>query len=220
MTVAENESLKITELENRVCQDIARARSSYSVYSLFIKPLFQKSSSHFKHRDAPLINAIVKAAIDSSISALGRLLQPNPGASECTLLQYKNHVLKQLSEGGPKRSESEFSKEWVAKLTDRNHLNLLKKTQKEYIDNLMPLRNKLVAHSDIDANWVSFQNIMNTISECVDFVEDLHRACLSALEDAGIPDQYLSVSFEHVTDEWVRCLIAREKILKNEKTNL
>lgn len=212
MTVAENESLKIIELENRVWQDIAQARSSYSIINLFIKPLLQRSSSHFKHRDAPLINAIVEAAIDSAISALGRLLQPNPGASECTLLQYKNHVVKQLSEKGPKWSESEFSKKWVAKLTDRDYLNLLKKTQKEYIDKLMPLRNKLVAHSDIDANWGSLHNTMKTISECIVFVEDLHRACRSALEDAGISGQYLSASFQDVADEWVRCLIAREKI--------
>ena len=219
MSVGEEEISKLNELEDRVWQDIAQARYGYSIISLFIKPLLQQSSSHFKHRDAPLINAIAEAAMNSSISALGRLLQPNPGASECTLLQYKNHVLKQLSEGGPKRSESEFSKECVAKLTDRDYLNLLKKTQKEYIGKLIPLRDKLVAHSDIDANWGSFQNIMNTISECIDFVEDLHRACHSALEDAGISGSYLSDSFKNVADEWVRCLISREKIIKNEKTN-
>ena len=219
MTIGKKAIPKLNKLEDRVWQDIARARYSYSVYSLFIKPLFQNSSRHFRNRDVSLRNAILEAVIDSTISALGRLLQANSGDSECTLLQYKNRVLEQLRKAGPKRSTSKYSKECVAKLIDRDYLNSLKKTQQECINNLMPLRNKLVARSDIDANWGSTQNIMNTIAECVDFVEDLHRTCRSALEDTGIAGQYLSDSFKNVADEWIRCLISREKIIKNEKTN-
>lgn len=107
---AGKEILELNDLENRVWQDIARARSSYSVFSLFVKPLFQKSSRHFRNRDIPLRSAIVETVIDSSISSLGRLLQPTAKDSECTLLKYKNCVQQQLKISGPNRSESDYSK--------------------------------------------------------------------------------------------------------------
>lgn len=83
MKVANEASLD--ELEKHVWQDISRARASHAVLQQFLKPLGQKSSLHFRNRDVPLTNAIAHAAVDSVISALGRLLQPNPGERESTI---------------------------------------------------------------------------------------------------------------------------------------
>ena len=102
------DNIKLNQLEERVFRDIVQARYSYALISMFIMPLLQKSTPHFRNKHIGLTQAIWGAAIDSSITALGRLLQPNPDEGECTLSKYRNMVCEKLKKSTPILNQSIF----------------------------------------------------------------------------------------------------------------
>jgi hypothetical protein len=145
----------LDEIEKRVWQDISRARASHAVLQQFLQPLGEKSIPHYRNRDVPLTGAIAHAAVDSTISALGRLLQPNPGEHESTISRFMNEVVRRLKDSGPAAGASSHALRNFEQLCNRRWTNTLKKKQKEFTDKILPLRNKLVAHSEIgfDRSW-------------------------------------------------------------------
>ena len=199
----------LDEIEKRVWQDISRARASHALLQQFLNPLGQKSSSHFRNRDVSLTNAIAHAAVDSIISALGRLLQPNPKERESTISKYRNEIVAQLKGRSTAPGESGHSIQSFNQLSDRQWINHLKKQQKKFTEELLPLRNKLVAHSEIGFNWSLFTKAEKSIATCIDFVEQVHRTCRSALDDAANPGPYLDGCFGSVAQDWIDALLNR-----------
>lgn len=199
------------ELEKRVWQDISRARSSQAVLEQFLKPLNKKISSHYRHRDVPLTGAIAHAAVHSIISALGRLLQPNPRERESTIGKYRNRTIALLRERGKVPGASTYSIQSFNQLSDRRWLNALKKQQKKFTEAILPLRDKLVAHSEIGFDWSLFERVEKFIAPCIEFVEEVHRTCRSALDDAGNPSPYLDRQFGSVAQDWIEALHARKQ---------
>lgn len=199
---------EIRVLDDYIWMDIAKARRSWAIINIFLKDLQQKTSEHYWNKDAPMFNALWAAAIDSVIISLGRLLNPRGDQNECTLAQYRNKVLEYLKKYGPARSESNHAKESLQKLRSRVFLRQLKAKENEYRDQIMPWRNKITAHTEIGASVA----LPKKLPEIIEFVENVHRICHSAMEDAGMrPGPYLSDAFESISEDWVNCLISRCK---------
>lgn len=138
----------------------------------------------------------------------GRLLNPSGVQNECTLARYLNQVRTYLEKYGPEHNESSHAKESLRKLKSRSFLKQLKVKQKEYCAQIMPWRNRVTAHTEIRASV----RLPKNLSEIIAFVEENHRICLSAMEDAGMrPGPYLSDAFKAISDEWIDCLILRHK---------
>lgn len=192
--------MEIKELEDRVWQDIARARASFAIIDSFLIEL-TKSEAHIKNKYTVMTVAIWWAAMDSLMSALGRLLRAGDG-EECTLAKFRNAILKELASNGPKLNISDHSKESLAKLKDRQYLSIIKSKQEEYKAQVMPWRNKIVAHT-IPDNGIA---LPKNLADIVSFVEDTHRICLSAWQDTGNPNQYIAPRFKVIAQEWVEKL--------------
>ena len=203
--------MDIKTLEKRVLNDIANARESFNIIKDFVDPIFQKSDEHHRHRDWPLTAHILRAAVDSVICSLGRLLQPNARRSECTLLKYKNEVIKKIKEKEHKSGTSSYSVENAEKLKDREYVNSINKKTVDYQKKIFPIRDQLVSHSDMGFNWINSDSILPILSECIGFTENLHRTCHSALDDAGMVGEYISPLSKEVADDWINCLLKRQK---------
>ncbi len=198
----------IKELEKRTWEDVARARRSIAIIEIFIKELRTKSMPHFYNKDAPMINALSSAAIDSVIISLGRLLNPNSDHAESTLIRYKNSVIDYLNKYGPVMNESRFAKESLNKLKDKKFIKMLKKRQKQYQDEVMPWRDKVAAHNEINAKIKFPKNLI----EIIEFIEEVHKICYSAMEDSGGPGLYSIDYFKKVSDDWINCLLSRQNL--------
>ncbi len=203
--------IDLKTLEARVFNDICIARESYNIIRDFINPLMNASNSHYLNRDWPLISHIMKAAIDCTISSLGRLLQPSSRNKECTLLKYKNQIVQSLQENNSQRV-SDYSKECFEKLNDRKYMKLMKNEIHKFQRVIFPLRDKIISHSDIDINadMPRYNSIINMLSECVSFVEEIHRTCHSAYDDAGMSGEYIFEQTKKVSDDWIKCLLQRQ----------
>ncbi len=201
--------LPLDEAEKRVWQDISRARASHAVLQQFLKPLARGSSSHYRNRDVPLTGAIAHAAVDSIVSALGRLLQPNPRERESTISRYRNEIVKLLRGRSAAPGESPRSIQSFKQLSDREWINTVKREQRKFTEEILPLRDKLVAHSEIGFDWPLFANAEKFITPCIEFVEEVHRTCRSALQDASNPGPYLDGRFDGVAQDWVDALLKR-----------
>lgn len=209
-TANRQDEIVLKELEKRVWQDISRARASHAVLQQFLKPLNKKTSSHYGYRDVPLTAAIAHAAVHSIISALGRLLQPNPRDRESTISKYRNGVVKLLGKHTAPPGKSAHSIQSFNQLSSRDLIATLKREQKKFTEEILPLRNSLVAHSDIDFEWSLFERAEKFIMPCIEFVEKVHRTCRSAQQDAGNPGPYLDSRFESVAQDWIEALQARK----------
>lgn len=192
----------IKELESRIWKDIAQARRGFLIIDFFLKNLNQKSDPHSWNHDAPMINVLWSVAIDSVVAALGRLLTPGGKPNECTLGRYRNAVTNYLGFYGPELNESANAKENLAKLQDADFLRTVKKEQAKFHDQVMPWRDQVLAHSEINAKV----SLPPNLDEIISFVEDVHTVCHSALEDAGGPTVYTGDSFQKNATEWVKLL--------------
>lgn len=206
----QRESLRrIKTMETKVWEDIFRVRRSLAIIELFLAGLSTKFSKHQWNKNLPMINALWASAIDSIVICLGRLLNPNPKIQECTLTRYQNEVLRYLRKYGPELNESEHAKESLSKLKNRGFLKALKLKHRKFCNQIMPWRDKVTAHSQLDANV----SLPKNLNEMVTYVEEIHSICHSAMEDAGGPNIYLSDSFKKVSNGWIS-LLTKEIILE------
>lgn len=210
-TAIDQDEITLEIIEKRVWQDISRARANHAVLQQFLRPLARGSSSYYRNRDVPLTGAIAHAAVDSIVSALGRLLQPNPSDRESTISKYRNRIISLLRERGRLSEASSYSQQRFDLLSDRQYLNTLKKQQKEFTEEILPLRDKLVAHSEIDFEGSLFAKAAKYIGPCIEFIEEVHRTCRSALDDAANPDPYLNGRFGSVAQDWINALQTRKQ---------
>lgn len=60
----------IRDFDDFIWKDIVQARRSWAIVDVFIKKMGEKSSMRLLNQDAPLINALWAAAIDSVIISL------------------------------------------------------------------------------------------------------------------------------------------------------
>ena len=203
--------ISLKELEDRVWQDVAQARSSYEVIASFLRPLALRCNSHWNNKYLPLTNSLWIAAFDSLVMSLSRLLQSPTTSSQCTLATYRNHVLQELREKGPRRNEAQSCKECYGKLCDRHFLKELRRRHSELLGKVGPVRNQLIAHSDsqFDRKMLKKEHELY-LGESVAFVEETHRTLQSALEDTSMFGPYLSHSFKGVAEDWLGVLSKRD----------
>ena len=176
-------------LESQVRGDILAAIDSFDIIKLFIDPLYKKSDDHYRNRDRPLSRVILRSAVESTVSSLSRLLQPDARENECTLIKYKNLAFKNLR--------------------DREYIKSTKRKIKKFQNNIIPIRNKILSHSDMSIDLDNSESILPMLSECIDFVEELHHTCCSKLNNADFiisRDQ-----FNEVAENWINCLLERQK---------
>jgi hypothetical protein len=188
----------IQELEQRVWTDIFHARRSFALIDIFLADLERVCEKQFLGRSAPIINALWNASIDSIIISLGRLLNPTAKGKECTIAIYRSKVINYLDEHGPDLNESFHAKESVRKLKDKKFIRELRKRQEAFEKQIMPWRNKVTAHSEIDT-LPSFPKNFNMV---ISYLEDVHKICHSAMEDAGGPGLYSTDQFKKASDYW------------------
>ncbi len=201
--------ISLKQLEERIWQDIAQARASFEIIKSFLRPLYLRSNSYFKNRDVPLTNAIWVASFDSLVMALSRLLELPAKSSGCTLAIFRNRVVSELRQRKPKNNGSDHSRQCYEKLSDRNFLRQFKEKHEELWKRIEPLRNKLIAHSDSGFDPKLLKEYELYLGGFVDFVEDVHRTCRSALDDASIPGPYISSHFQEVVQDWLQTLTKR-----------
>ena len=101
----------LEKLEERIFFDISAARRSYEIVVSFLKPLYEKSTNHFRNKDHPLTNSIVAACAESLVASLGRLYQDAPDSEEATLLKYVSAVKQEIRSKGPRFNTSGYAKD-------------------------------------------------------------------------------------------------------------
>lgn len=191
----------IQNLEEHVFDDIVRARTSFSIFVGFIGNLNKKLSAHYQNRFYPLTRSIQAAAIDSTISALGRLLQKNARENEATLLKYRGAVKNNLHNGH--KPPNDCSNESIDKLLNDKIFNKKYSSQlKEFQEIVMDWRDKILAHKEMNIDWVNFPKL-DRLEEIISFVENAHRVCRSAHDSAGLSGKYINSQFESISGELI-----------------
>jgi hypothetical protein len=180
---------RIKSMETTIWKDIFRARRSLAIIEPFIAGLKTKFTNYQWNENLPMINALWASAIDSIVICLGRLLNPKPKIQECTLARYRNTVLEYLRKYGPELNESEHAKKSLNKLKNRDFLKALKLKHQKFCNQIMPWRDKVTAHSELDADV----SLPKNLNEMVAYAEEIHSICHSAMEDAGGP--YIFIGF-------------------------
>jgi len=199
----------IRQLDDYIWIDIVRARRSWAIIDVFLRKIRENGNKHFLDKNAPMINALWYAAVDSVIISLGRLLKPGD-ENESTLAQYRNKVITYLIKYGPEHNESNYARESLKKMRSRDFVRRLKIKQKQYHDQVMPWRDKVTAHTEIKANV----GLPNNLEEIITFVEENHRILLSAMEDSGMKSgSYISDAFEDISSKWANCLISNPELI-------
>lgn len=196
----------IHTLEEQVWLDIAKTRRSLAIIEIFLKNLEDRSDNHLKNRNLPITNALWNAAIESVVISLGRLLGISNKQNECTLSRYRNAVIQYLSKQKLNNDVSRFSKECFINLRNKNFIRELKKKHEKYYSQIKDWRDKVVAHSELDVNI----SLPKNLPEIIEYAENVHGLCHSAMDDAGMAGQYMNDSFKKVSDDWVSSLATRQ----------
>jgi len=197
------------DLEQRVWLDVSITRASFEIVSSFLKPLQKESSEHFKNRDFPFTHPISWACFESLISSLGRLFNDSPKPNEATLKKLVDKVKVELKSGKAIERHSKFSKESAEKLQDRNLMRLMNNRFKTLWKKIEDLRHKVVSHSDLTFPYAQLPNLMLDVTELIDFAEETHRTCQSALLDSCQVGPYLNGLFKRIARNWIDTLKTR-----------
>lgn len=199
--------IDLETLEERVFTDINIARTSYSIIDSFIAVLWKRSERRFKAISKPIIDSIAEAATNSAVISLGRLLNPSDRySSECTLIKYKNRVVDILSSRNTDNWQTPYSKECLIRVKDPVWEESFMKMQEDYKNELKPIRDKIIAHSDAAANYEESKRFLPIILKFIEFTEETHKTLRAAHQDAGMDSPYLSHAFTESVDEWLKIL--------------
>ena len=204
-------SEELKDLEQRVWLDVTIARASFEIVASFLKPLQQESSEHFRKRDFPFVHPVSWACFDSVIASLGRLFNDSPHTTEATLKKLVEYVKAELASGKVIERHSSFSKKSAENLQDREVIRRMNNKFKALWKKIEDLRHKVVSHSDLSFPYGQLPNLMPDVTELIDFAEETHRMCISALSDSCQSGPYLNAQFKEIARNWIDALKSRER---------
>jgi hypothetical protein len=210
------EKSKFDVLEEKIYGDIATVRASLSLIFYFLNPLFNGQESHFQNYDAPLTNAMRSACFFSAVAGLGRLFNASPKRvdGDCDLDVFFDEVLIRVSALSQVDPKSINSKNSSKMLSDPVEFKKIKLDIKRYAKLIKNPRDKFAAHTKLVSDKQAIEKLAKEMRTIIDFAENLHRSCISALQNRSIPGQYVSSTFESVSSDWIRTLLKRKHFSK------
>lgn len=196
--------MEIDLIEKKIYRDIWIARKNMTILNSFLFEIIRKNKSV---KYDVVHKALMMSAIDTCMLALSRLLNQNPQSSECTLRKYREKVIAELeiTKDNGKKISKQCRKDRDY-LKDVKYIELTNELENKYWDRIKPVRDKILSHTDFDADMYDINGVAFNMLDIVDFVEDQHRVLKSAHMDASMPGHYIENNIDEIMSYWLKKL--------------